>query len=209
MISKEKLIELLTKNYSKLFSVNPILVDEIIEEYNLSIRSDQRSFYIRYGNSVALLTSMFADCTFDRFKRYYTKQFPFDEITDEEMVPKGTCYFGHDFDDEFLCIENSTGSIYVYAFQEKQAEPYYENIESFLLYCFLKNHQIENYFDIVEINQNNFDYNQFKKSNEGFKIDGLKCKNCIYYFNEQTIIELNEKTQRYSIYKGAILEEIN
>lgn len=59
MISKEKLIELLTKNYSKLFSVNPILVAEIIEEYNLSIRLDQRDFYIRYGNSVALLTSMF------------------------------------------------------------------------------------------------------------------------------------------------------
>ncbi len=47
MISKEKLIELLTKNYSKLFSVNPILVAEIIEEYNLSIRLDQRDFYRR------------------------------------------------------------------------------------------------------------------------------------------------------------------
>lgn len=208
MISKEKLTELLTKNYSKLFSVEAILVDEIIAEYSLSIRLDQRDFYIRYGNSLALLTSMFADCTFERFKRYYTKQFPFDEICEEEMLPNGTCYFGHDFADEFLCIENSTGSIYVYAFKEKEAEPYYENIESFLTFAILFHEVNMKLFNRFERGIKIDNLEKFMLENAENKIDGLSTYYYQYYLKENTLIALNYRASCMDIYMGGVLINI-
>ena len=85
MIFKDKIIVLLLEHYPNIVGVSNEIVDSLIKKYNIELRNEHRDFFINYGNSSSLLTSMFADCTFERFEQYYSAQFPFDEINDEEF----------------------------------------------------------------------------------------------------------------------------
>lgn len=205
MISKEKLVEVLMNNYPEVVGVCSERVDHLIKENNIPLRPEHRSFFVLYGNTTSLITSMFADCTFDRFEQYYLAQPPFEEIHDEEKVPSGTIYFGHDFNDEFLCIENNTGEIYVYGFQEKEAPAYYENIDSFLIYCFFWLNDKDHFFEIVKKDIVVENIEQFKLDNEAFKIKKLKFKGINYYYYCGVLIEFNAETGSYNLYKGGIL----
>ena len=208
MIFKDKIIVLLLEHYPNIVGVSNEIVDSLIKKYNIELRNEHRDFFINYGNSSSLLTSMFADCTFERFEQYYSAQFPFDEINDEEKLPLNTTYFGHDFNDEFLCIDNNTGEIFVYAFQEKSGNSYYENIDSFLMYCFFWHDETDYFFETVQTNIVINDLELFKKDNEVYKIKDIRCQDIVYYLNNEVLIEFDQKSSMCNLYKGGILNQL-
>ena len=210
MTNKNELINFLMMHYLKLQGINQEHVDHFLEQNYIDIRLDHQNFLMKYGNSSSLLTSMFADCTFDRFKNYYSSvQFPFDEMHDEEKLPLGTTYFGHDFNDEFLCIDNFTGEIFVYGYQKKSLPAYYHNIESFLIYSFFWHQENEQYFETVEKEIRIPEQNKFKSDNEHYRVHGLSGHNFQCYLNKNMIIIADFDSCYYNLYKGGILNKLN
>ena len=110
MIDGNQLLSSLLAGCPAVKGVDEEVLNSFIKKTNLELRPDHFDFLLNYGNSTALFTSMFANCTFERFEKYNLHK---EEYLDGDL-PTDTTYFGHDFDDESVCIENTTGHIYVY-----------------------------------------------------------------------------------------------
>ena len=132
MIDSNVLLSVLLARCSGIKGVNKEVLHKFLKQTNLTLRPDHFNFLLNYGNSSDIFTSMFANCTFERFKKYNLDK---KEYLDGDL-PINSVYFGHDFNDESLCVENETGHIYVYD-DEKLDGIYYKNIASFLLYALL------------------------------------------------------------------------
>lgn len=209
VINKTDLTNFLIINCLESQGVNCDEVDYFLKQYDINLRSDHRNFLIKYANNTSLLTSMFADCTFEQFKKYYSAYLFSDELHDDEKIPFGTSYFGHDFNDEFLCIDHNTGEIFVYGYEEKSSPAYYKNIDSFLVYSFFWHQENEQYFEIVEKEIQIQEQNKFKSNYGKNEVKDL-CGYCFQcYIKDQELYIADFSRGYYSLYKGGILNLLN
>ena len=109
MIDSNVLLSVLLARSSCIKGIDKDVLQSFLKQTNLTLRSEHFNFLLNYGCSSDILTSMFADCTFERFKEIYLNK---EEDLDGDL-PVNSIYFGHDFSDESLCIENKTGHIYM------------------------------------------------------------------------------------------------
>ena len=165
--------------------VDEEVLNSFIKKTNLELRPDHFDFLLNYGNSTALFTSMFADCTFSEFTETYLNKA---EDLDGDL-PESTTYFGGDFSDDPLCIENMTGSIYGYDCK-KLDFICYKNINSFVFYSLLFNSSKSELFKNVEMNIK-VNTQDFMSQYQAYKLTNLETYDYHFYLIYRTIYSLD------------------
>lgn len=128
-------------------SVEIIELDRLLKSKDIALREDHKKFLIEYGGCDEILRNGFANFTFEEFKNYYLDE----SVFYSDRLPSSTVYFGMDFNDELLCIDNESGRIYVY-YNEKKDGVYYESINDLLFFCFMRYKYKNLFFKKVELN---------------------------------------------------------
>ena len=129
MINKKYLFEKLLSYCKDIQGVDEQVLDAHLQKHGLTLRADHRSFLLKYGNSNQLLTSDYGDCTYAMFERYTSD--PQEYLSGFEELPDGTVFFGQEFSEELLCIENESGKLYTYD-SKKLLDYYGESIDALL-----------------------------------------------------------------------------
>ena len=110
--------------------VDELVLDAHLQKQGLILRADHRSFLLKYGNSTELLKFWFGDCTYALFEKYTSDS---QEYLNDDL-PDGTMFFGSEFNDDILCIDNQSGKIYTYE-SKKLWTCFYENIDVLLFFA--------------------------------------------------------------------------
>lgn len=184
-----------------IFGVDRISLDNYLEKHSISLRKDHYLFILEYGNSIDLLTGGgFFYCRFLDFQDAYSH---FDEYLLDNL-PEHTVYFGQDWSDVPLCIDNLTGVIFDYDAMETEDEMY-KTITSFLAYQFLMMLWSKGKFDDVQQNIKIHDIENFMEDNKPYHLEDFDIFSHKYYLNSNMIVELDHKSGFVTSYKGGIL----
>ena len=133
MINKTYLFEKLLSYCDNIQGVDEQVLDAHLQKHGLTLRADHRSFLLKYGNSTELLKFGFGDCTYVLFEKYTSN--PQRYLNDN--LPDDTVFFGQEFTDGILCIDNQFGKIYDYESKELWG-CFYENIDVLLFFCLIE-----------------------------------------------------------------------
>ena len=133
MINKTYLFEKLLSYCDNIQGVDEQVLDAHLQKHGLTLRADHRSFLLKYGNSTELLKFGFGDCTYVLFEKYTSN--PQRYLNDN--LPDDTIFFGQEFTDGILCIDNQFGKIYDYESKELWG-CFYENIDVLLFFCLIE-----------------------------------------------------------------------
>ena len=129
MINKTYLFEKLLSYCDNIQGVDELVLDAHFQKQDLTLRADHRSFLLKYGNSTELLKFGFGDCTYALFEKYTSN--PQEYLNNDH--PDGTMFFGLEFTDDVLCLDNQSGKIYIYESKELW-DCIYENIDVLLFF---------------------------------------------------------------------------
>ena len=133
MINKTYLFEKLLSYCDNIQGVDEQVLDAHLQKQGLILRGDHRSFLLKYGNSTELLKFGFGDCTYALFEEYTSD--PQEYLNDN--LPDDTAFFGQEFTDGILCIDNQFGKIYDYESKELWG-CFYEHIDALLFFCLVQ-----------------------------------------------------------------------
>ena len=137
MINKTYLFEKLLSYCDNIQGVDEQVLDAHLQKHGLTLRADHREFLLKYGNSTELLKFWFGDCTYALFEKYTSDS---QEYLNDDL-PDGTMFFGSEFNDDILCIDNQSGKIYTYE-SKKLWTCFYENIDVLLFFAWLNTYEI-------------------------------------------------------------------
>lgn len=175
-------------------------LDHYLEQHGLCLREDHYAFILEYGNSSYLLkVASFFNCTFLDFQFTYNH---FDEFLLGHL-PANSSYFGQDWSDAPLCIDNLTDGLFTYDAMEKE-DKVYESIRCFLFHNFLHTLRSKSKFDEVQQLIKVPDVEKFMKDNEQYYLADMDTYDYKYYLNQNMIIEL-ERNGMSTLIRGGIL----
>ncbi|HEY0585352.1 MAG TPA: hypothetical protein VGD52_04405 [Pseudoduganella sp.] len=127
-----RLVELLLPYVSDLRSVDKAKIRKFAEAQNIFLRDEHLQFLTRFGSQENGRPRIFewweGDFDFDLFSKVYLEKYS------DMKVPAGNTFFGCDFVGHSLCIDNSSGGIFLYDEGERFALVH-EGIDGFLLRC--------------------------------------------------------------------------
>ena len=206
MINKTYLFERLLSYCDNVQVVDEQVLDAHLQKHGLTIRADHRLFLLKYGNSTELLKFWFGDCTYALLEEYTSN--PQEYLNDD--LPDDTVFFGQEFTDGILCIDNQSGKIYDYESKELWG-CLYENIDSLLFFCLiehLRSHKALPTTRVVTIEKD--EINQFFQQHEAYHLTGLDNFFTKYYIKNNQLIYCRKAQDVYELYflQGEILNSI-
>ena len=209
MINKKYLFEKLLSYCKDIQGVDEQVLDAHLQKHGLTIRPDHRSFLLKYGNSNQLLKSDYGDSTYAMFEEYTSN--PQEYMSGFDELPDGTVFFGQEFSEEQLCIENESGKLYTYD-SKKLLDYYGESIDallfSWLVVCLSKYGVISRTLTrIVEKD----DKEQFFQQHEAYHLVGLDHFFTKYFLkNNQLMRCRGSQDGTYDVYyfQGEVLDSI-
>ena len=206
MINKTYLFEKLLSYCDNIQGVDEQVLDAHLQKHGLTLRADHREFLLKYGNSTELLKFWFGDCTYALFEEYTSN--PQEHLNDD--LPDGTMFFGSEFVDGILCIENHSGRIYDYESKELW-DCFYENIDVLLFFCLiehLRSHKALPTTRVVTIEKGEID--QFFQQHEAYYLTGLDNFFTKYYIKNNQLIYCRKAQDVYELYflQGEVLNSM-
>jgi len=177
-------------------------LDEIIKKNNIAMRDEHRNFIMNLGNCNKILNTGFSNFTFSNFEDYYLDT----DLFDSDKVPNHTTYFGSDFADELLCIDDITGEIYTYYGKEKDLY-YYQNLNSLLFYCLMQSEYINKFFGKISYNIEVNDTKLFFREKHNYRINDVYIRYQHYLFIENRIYETDANFSTVNVYEGGVLDD--
>ena len=206
MINKTYLFEKLLSYCDNIQGVEEKVLDAHLQKHGLTLRDDHRSFLLKYGNSTELLKFGFGDCTNALFEEYTSD--PQEYLNDD--LPDDTMFFGSEFTDDVLCIENQLGKIYIYE-SEELWDCIYENIDTLLFFClieYLWSHKkiVVNKHKIIKKDE----IAQFFQHHEAYHLTGLDNFFTTYFLKNNQLIYCRKSQNIYEVYylQGDVLNSI-
>lgn len=128
----KKLVKFLALHVRDTVPVDESEIRKFAEERSILIRDDHLHFLMHFGSVQGGRASIFGwyegDFDFDAFSRVYLEDYP------DMVLPAGNTYFGSDFVGHSLCVDNSTGGIFLYD-EGDRFGLVHESIDGFLLRC--------------------------------------------------------------------------
>ena len=206
MINKTYLFEKLLSYCDNIQGVDEQVLDAQLQKHGLTLRADHREFLLKYGNSTELLKFWFGDCTYALFEEYTSN--PQEYLNND--LPDGTMFFGSEFVDGILCIENHSGRIYDYESKELW-DCFYENIDVLLFFClieYLWSHKeiVVNSHIIIKKDE----IAQFFQQHEAYHLTGLDNFFTTYFLKNNQLIYCRKSQNIYEVYflQGEVLNSI-
>ena len=184
MINKTYLFEKLLSYCDNIQGVDEQVLDAHLQKHGLTLRADHRLFLLKYGNSTELLKFGFGDCTYALFEEYTSN--PQEYLNDD--LPDGTMFFGSEFVDGILCIENHSGRIYDYESKELW-DCFYENIDVLLFFClvqYLRNQKVFSVAELIILEKD--EKEQFFKNHAAYHLVGLDNFSNKYFFKDNQLM---------------------
>lgn len=135
MVDKKYLFEKLISYCKDIRGVDEQVLNAHLHQHGLTLRPDHRSFLLQYGNSSELLKFWFGDCTYSLFEQYTSDTQEY--LSGFEEVPEGTVFFGLEFTEGVMCIDNQSGKIYDFEAKEFY-DCVYESIDVLLFFCLVE-----------------------------------------------------------------------
>lgn len=206
MINKTYLFEKLLSYCDNIQGVDELVLDAHLQKHGLTLRADHRLFLLKYGNSTELLKFGFGDCTYALFEKYTSN--PQDYLNND--LPDGTMFFGSEFTDDVLCIENQSGKIYIYE-SEELWDCIYENIDVLLFFClseYLWSHKEIVVKSHIIIKKD--EIAQFFQQYEAYHLTGLDNFFTTYFLKNNQLIYCRKSQNIYEVYflQGEVLNSI-
>ena len=184
MINKTYLFEKLLSYCDNIQGVDELVLDAHLQKQGLILRADHRSFLLKYGNSTELLKFWFGDCTYALFEEYTSN--PQEYLNDD--LPDGTMFFGSEFNDDILCIDNQSGKIYTYESKELW-DCLYENIDVLLFFClvqYLRNQKVFSVAELIILEKD--EKEQFFKNHAAYHLVGLDNFSTKYFLKDNQLM---------------------
>ena len=184
MINKTYLFEKLLSYCDNVQGVDEQVLDAHLQKHGLTIRADHRLFLLKYGNSTELLKFWFGDCTYALLEEYTSN--PQEYLNDD--LPDDTVFFGQEFTDGILCIDNQSGKIYDYESKELWG-CLYENIDVLLFFCliqYLRNQKVLSVAELVILEKD--EKEQFFKDHAAYHLIGLDKFSTKYFLKDNQLM---------------------
>ena len=207
MINKTYLFEKLLSYCDNIQGVDEQVLDAHLQKHGLTLRADHRSFLLKYGNSTELLKFGFGDCTYVLFEKYTSN--PQRYLNDN--LPDDTIFFGQEFTDGILCIDNQFGKIYDYESKELWG-CLYVHIDALLFFCLIE--YLWNHKKIViakEIIIEKDEKEQFFQQYAGYLLTGLDNFFTKYFLKNNQLIrceKMQDDAYAVSFLQGEALNSI-
>ena len=208
MINKKYLFEKLLSYCKDIQGVDEQVLDAHLQKHGLMLRADHRSFLLKYGNSTNLLKFGFGDCTYALFEKYTSD--PQKHLSGFDELPDGTVFFGSDFTDGPLCIDDQSGKIY--DFESKEFWTcLYENIDSLLFFCLIKyllKHDVISDTEMIIVEKD--EKEQFFQQHEAYHLVGLDHFFTKYFLKNNQLMYCRKQGETYVVYyfQGEVLNSI-
>ena len=209
MIDKAYLFEKLTAYCKGIRGVDEHVLDAHLHQQGLALRPDHRSFLLQYGNSNELLKFWFGDCTYSLFEQYTSN--PQEELSGFDELPDGTVFFGLEFTEGILCIDNQLGKIYIYHAKEIYY-CMYKDIDSFLFFCLIECLRNQKKISVVELLLfENDAAEQVKQEHEAYYLADMDNFSIKYFLKNNRLISMEFKgDDNYVVeyFQGEVLDVI-
>ena len=184
MINKTYLFEKLLSYCDNIQGVDEQVLDAHLQKHGLTLRADHRSFLLKYGNSTELLKFGFGDCTYALFEKYTSN--PQRYLNDN--LPDDTAFFGQEFTDGILCIDNQFGKIYDYESKELWG-CFYEHIDALLFFClvqYLREQKVLSAAELIILEKD--EKEQFFKNHAAYHLVGLDNFSTKYFLKDNQLM---------------------
>ena len=184
MINKTYLFEKLLSYCKDIQGIDEQVLDVHLQKHGLTLRADHRSFLLKYGNSTELLKFWFGDCTYALFEEYTSN--PQEYLHGD--LPDDTVFFGSEFTDDVLCLDNQSGKIYIYESKELW-DCIYENIDVLLFFClvqYLRNQKVFSVAELIILEKD--EKEQFFKNHAAYHLVGLDNFSNKYFFKDNQLM---------------------
>ena len=209
MINTEYLFEKLLSYCKDIQGVDEQVLDAHLQKHGLTLRPDHRSFLLKYGNSNQLLKADYGDCTYAMFEKYTSN--PQKYMSGFDELPDGTVFFGQEFSEELLCIENESGKLYTY--DSKELLDYYgESIDALLfswLVVYLSKYGVISSTQMRIVEKD--DKEPFYQQHEAYHLSGLDNFFTKYFLKNNQLMRCRgsqDGTYDVHYFQGEILDSI-